>query len=609
MLRTLKPMSIHLGLPCGTCSRARERALPSTLQNNFKAPQQLRDATHLLGFPWLAGDDLRKVQSANLLYKFAVQLLFVCWELGIYPSIENPTRSWLWGVLVLLVTKLGNDDFTRWFANLRKTSFHACMHGSQRNKQTSLLAPSELFDELEAECDRSHPHLAWEIKPIGKRLSFATAKEAAYPVLLCSRMADLSRAYKQLAIDEKSRRLSVVGFYHLDCWKYFLNDALPFGSTASVYSFNRVSKSLHHILCKLLFALSTCFYDDFPTISPKASASILTKSLSAVLNILGWDHAQVGVKAVDFASDFNALGISVCLKQLHRGSFVMANKAGRIERICSMLRKVEPEGFISKNMAAEIQGHLNFAAGFFTSRALHFLVSSFARLADIPKCLIKGDLHLLCGLAINMLEAIPPRTFKANTMKNPLLTFTDGAWEDGQASAGAVVFDPDCNKLSCFEIAVPNELVRLWVSETGDQIISQIEIFAMLAVRYKLSHRLLNRTGKSWIDNESAKYACIKGTSTSFSMQVLCRVLQQIELESPSSIWYERVASYSNPGDLPSRRQSERASKIYNAISEAVWVPPSCIGEAITSLHHKPFGVLHTLLTGEQTSATNTKHG
>lgn len=107
---------------------------------------------------------------------------------------------------------------------------------------------------------------------------------------------------------------------------------------------------------------------------------------------------------------------------------------------------VEAEGFISKNMASEIQGHLDFAAGFFTSRALHFLVSSFARLADIPKSLIRGDLHLLCSLAINMLEAMPPRTFKANTMKNPLLTFTDGAWEDGKSSAGAVIFDPDCNK-------------------------------------------------------------------------------------------------------------------------------------------------------------------
>ena len=64
------------------------------------------------------------------------------------------------------------------------------------------------------------------------------------------RTLDLSRAYKQLGIDEKSRRLSVVGYQHEGEWKYYLNHVLPFGATASVYSFNRVSKSLHHILCK-----------------------------------------------------------------------------------------------------------------------------------------------------------------------------------------------------------------------------------------------------------------------------------------------------------------------------------------------------------------------
>ena len=701
MLYQLRPMSIHLGLPCGTCSRAREKALPAHLRDKFDAPQPLRDAENPLGFPWLQGSDLAKTTSANALYRFAVRLLFICWKLHISPSIENPTRSWLWAVLSYLVEEFGVADFTNWFSTLHKTSFHACMHGSQRNKQTSLLAPTGLYDELEAACDGQHYHLPWEIKPSGRRLAFATADEAAYAPLLCSRMAgmlqlhadrlkislqkdvsfsrkskhavglqttsskplvpefshfhhseqqcnidgyrllasplpgdittdlplnenktqdtkrmrktfkygvqwepadflekakqvrhpkdphnslpdvlkealfhvlttdpielakhrlqvvlaikrratelatqetnlkesmnpilarvlapkklllwrglmqetgygdiaifdmikngiplygehdipngatldwrpasssadellgtsvwrrkaiqgaspdldetqqndlheatlaevqkghlvgpmdeeqvsialgssdwifsprfavyqgeekkirpiddckrsglnsaytvnfklelfdidslaclmaavaqaansgsyecelqdgsliggelrksvasdewlgrtlDLSRAYKQLGIDEKSRNLSVVGYQHQGTWKYYLNHVLPFGAAASVYSFNRVSKSLHHILCKLLFSLSTCFYDDFPTISPKASASILTKSLSAVLNLLGWDHAQVGSKAVDFASDFAALGITVCLKQLHRGSFVLANK-------------------------------------------------------------------------------------------------------------------------------------------------------------------------------------------------------------------------------------------------------------------------------------------
>ena len=370
-----------------------------------------------------------------------------------------------------------------------------------------------------------------------------------------------------------------------------------------------MSKSLHFILCKLLFSLSTCFYDDFPTVSPKASSATLSKSLSAILNLLGRDHAQVGVKAIDFASDFNALGITVCLKQLHRGSFVLANKPGRVDRICAMLRSVVEDGYITKSRASEIQGHLNFAAGFYTSRGLQFLVASFGRLADIPKALVKDDLKMLCELTVQMVTSLAPRTFTAGSMQNPLLTFTDGAWESGNATAGAVVFDPDTQSTSCFEIAVPEKLVNIWTGEVGEQIISQVEMFPMLCVRYTCASRLLNRVGISWIDNESAKYACIKGTSHSFSMQVLCRVMQQLEVEMPLSLWYERVASHSNPGDLPSRNQTDCAARIFNATSEAVWFPPANLVDAIVMLHQSPYGVVHTLLTGKQTSATNTNPG
>ena len=190
MLYQLKPMSIHLGLPCGTCSRAREKALPAHLRDKYNAPQPLRDSENLLGFPRLQGSDLAKTTSANALYRFAVRLLFICWKLQISPSIENPTRSWLWALLVLLVEELGVTDFTHWFLRLHKTSFHACMHGS-RNKQTSLLAPTGLYDRLEATCDGQHYHLPWEIRPSGRGLAFATADEAAYPPLLCSRMASM----------------------------------------------------------------------------------------------------------------------------------------------------------------------------------------------------------------------------------------------------------------------------------------------------------------------------------------------------------------------------------------------------------------------------------
>lgn len=194
----------------------------------------------------------------------------------------------------------------------------------------------------------------------------------------------------------------------------------------------------------------------------------------------------MGVKALDFAEEFNALGISVQLKQLHQGSFVLANKEGRVSRICKMLDLVEQQETISKSRAAEIQGHLNFAGGFFTSKALRFLVSSFGRSADLPKSISKQDLQLLCQLAKSMLQSMPARKYEAKSFTDPCLIFTDGAWEGGIASAGAVVYDPRKDKTMVFEVVVPQALVQLWLRDVGDQIICQIEMFAYVTVRYKL---------------------------------------------------------------------------------------------------------------------------
>ena len=47
----------------------------------------------------------------------------------------------------------------------------------------------------------------------------------------------------------------------------------------------------------------------------------------------------------------------------------------------------------------------------------------------------KSHLSELCELTI-MLTSMPPREFTAGAMKAPHLVFTDGVWEQGEATAG-----------------------------------------------------------------------------------------------------------------------------------------------------------------------------
>ena len=151
-----------------------------------------------------------------------------------------------------------------------------------------------------------------------------------------------------------------------------------------------------------------------------------------------------------------------------------------------------------------------------------------------------------------------------------------------------------------FSVHIPEDLVAVWLQDVGDQLISQIEFFVYLALRYSLAEQLCNRLGIAWIDNEAARFVAIKGSSQSFSMVALCRVLQQIELERPSSIWLERVASFSNPSDMPSRDQVELAAKLLNARSTDELRVPDQLVSAITSLHRDPYATLNALFQGGQ---------
>ena len=156
---------------------------------------------------------------------------------------------------------------------------------------------------------------------------------------------DLPRAYKQVPLCAKSRRFCVLGFVINGEWVYYRSDVLPFGASASVFSFIRIPRSIHHILCVYLSAIAAVFFDDFPTMTPKAGSDILKSSIPTVLSLLGWSHAKDGKKALNFTEKFNALGAEIDLSGLSRGSYKIRNKEGRVPKLIDFLSHVETRGF------------------------------------------------------------------------------------------------------------------------------------------------------------------------------------------------------------------------------------------------------------------------
>ena len=133
---------IHFAQPCGTCTAARKRKLPSEVQAKLKdagitPPQRLRSEQLPMELPGIAGSGLHKVEQANKLYFATRDLALLAISLGIRVAMENPTDSLFWK----------NGSYPRTFARASGTPqyFSQYMMGGERQKQTTRWCKDEFF--------------------------------------------------------------------------------------------------------------------------------------------------------------------------------------------------------------------------------------------------------------------------------------------------------------------------------------------------------------------------------------------------------------------------------------------------------------------------------
>ena len=195
MITTLNVAYFHAAPPCGTSSKAREKPLPSCMSRERARP--LRSATQPLGLVNLTQAEKAKVTAANYLYAVTVVCMCLLELRGAIVSCENPTSSYMWPVFQLFISQ-APVSLQQAFARFAFVKFQSCMHGGARDKWISFLSTKDVFDVLQLECDGSHAHATGAPPMQNDTPVFPTAQEAAYPVLLCERIADcLVRACQQ----------------------------------------------------------------------------------------------------------------------------------------------------------------------------------------------------------------------------------------------------------------------------------------------------------------------------------------------------------------------------------------------------------------------------
>ena len=178
----------HFAPSCGTASKARERLVPGLPKE--RQPRPLRSEDKPDGLDNLSASEAARVTSANDSYEAAVKLILILIGLGVSVSVENPKNSLFW--LTSMIQKLFKA-----IEGGHETIFHNCMHGGTRDKATKFWSFNprnpkiNLFASLALECDKRHAHQSWRPRFAAGSWIFPTKDEAAYPTLLCDRMASI----------------------------------------------------------------------------------------------------------------------------------------------------------------------------------------------------------------------------------------------------------------------------------------------------------------------------------------------------------------------------------------------------------------------------------
>ena len=144
----------------------------------------------------------------------------------------------------------------------------------------------------------------------------------------------------------------------------------------------------------------------------------------------------------------------------------------------------------------------------------------------------------------------------------PILVFTDGAWENDSAGIGAVIVDMATGWCVVQKGKVPDTLLARWKTLVGDHLICQIELYTMVALRWRYEELFCNRRTLWFVDNDAARYALIKGLSPSPTMRSLVREFYSLDLQFPTFSWVERVPNFSNVADGRSRDDVTEAFEV-----------------------------------------------
>ena len=165
---------------------------------------------------------------------------------------------------------------------------------------------------------------------------------------------------KQLPLHEADVAKAVVTLRDPACKKakHFTVCTLPFGASASVLHFNRISTLLWALGCHLNIIWSS-YFDDYPVLCPEGLERSSLGAAKAMLGLLGFEYSSEKLKEPGPKSEM--LGVELDLTESKTGCIAICNKRDRVDEISAALDKIISEGRLRPRDFQSHLGRLQFA--------------------------------------------------------------------------------------------------------------------------------------------------------------------------------------------------------------------------------------------------------
>ena len=377
---------------------------------------------------------------------------------------------------------------------------------------------------------------------------------------LRGRTLDLDAAYKQLLVAKQSLWCSVLAIENVNNQReLYLSHVIPFGASASVYSFNRCARAIHSIGERLFGLVWSNFYDDYPQIDLTVCGDHAQETAERLLALIGWDFSTKPHKRQKMYSVFDALGVTFDLSSSSQGKIVVRNKTSRIQQINDDIDSILFRNSLSTARAAALRGKLQFAETHTFGR----VISSHLRHVQMRACgkltgsCVTPELKVDLEWAKQFLQSNLPRTLQIGMSKRKLVVFSDASLEgqDREAGIGVVavlVVDGMVTEKFFISERVPEPVLKSWQNRTP-KVIATLELFAAVAGVSKLAETFSAIRTFIFVDNEAARAGLISMYSILTTHNDLLKSFGEVCRKRCLYTWVARVPSLSNPSDAPSR--------------------------------------------------------